>query len=299
MCFAGGDATLASAGARGGSQFPLTPCQEYSRPAQNHVERAPWGHAWPGVSHHANADLDVWGNTVIEHNATAAGVYDESGSADVGGTAAGDQPIIDVAPVIPINSKALATYIFTDGGQVVRQSDGAIVCTAVPSNNCKDEYGWEWEGSGDGWSTNEPIDGDTVYVEGPVNWSGNSGTVADPVNITIIAEGSIHIIDSPDITPASPSLMFVTGGDLKISGSPSMTSGAEGRILVHEQVEIAGWTHIYGQILVENEGEGVDDDIEYDSLVTQNLIEGNPDIDYSGTFVSNVFTVTGWRDVRN
>ena len=51
VCFAGGDATLASAGPRGGSQFPLTPCQEYSRPAQNHVERAPWGHAWPGVSH--------------------------------------------------------------------------------------------------------------------------------------------------------------------------------------------------------------------------------------------------------
>ena len=110
-----------------------------------------------GGSVHANVDLDVWGNTEIEHNATAAGVYDESGSADVGGTAAGNQPTIDVAPVIPSNSKALAKYIFKDSGQVVRQSDGAIVCTAIPSNNCTNDYGWEWEGSGDGWSTGSPI----------------------------------------------------------------------------------------------------------------------------------------------
>ena len=84
--------------------------------------------------------------------------------------------------------------------------------------------------------------------------------------------------------------MFVTDGDLEISGNPDMH--AEGQILIHEQIKLNGNIDLIGQITVE-------DAATVSSLVLANAISGYPQITYNGGLDSDVFAVTGWRDVRD
>jgi hypothetical protein len=123
-------------------------------------------------------------------------------------------------------------------------------------------------------------------VEGPVEIAANS-----TLNITIIAEGSIDLSGSPTLTANTDELLFVTDADLDISGGVETDVVAQGQMLVHEQVSISGNATLGGQLIVE-------DATSLDPLVDVNSISGNVTIDYNGTLGSNLFFVTGWREVR-
>ena len=246
---------------------------------------------------HANTDLEVSGNPSIATSATAADSYSASGNPDIGGVSGGGYPEQSVPPVAAIDYRAVADYILTSGGVVTTQT-GAPICDASDDNDaCKDLYGWTFDDPGWKLGANSGTDG-TYYIEGPATISGNPGSPANPLALTIIAEDSIEISGNPDLTPETPELMFVTDGDLKINGFLRMPLEYEGLMLVHEQLSISGNSTLAGQILVE--------DAENNSgLVDENSISGNPTISYNGTLEGGgggggvaVVTVTAWREVR-
>ena len=116
------------------------------------------------------------------------------------------------------------------------------------------------------------------------------GSNGNPMQITIIAEGSIDISGNQDFEPNTADLQFVTDGDLQITGN--FETHAPGQMLVHEQIRISGNIELIGQLIAEDAATVSD-------LVTQNTISGNVDTTYNGGFSSGSFGVSGWRDIRD
>ena len=233
---------------------------------------------------HSNQNLTVSGSPTIEENATASATYSTSGSPDIGGTGGGGYPNLTIPQVRASDYRDDSDYILNSDGRLEFRATGAVLCDASSNGNaCKAAYAWVYNGS-DGWaisSNNDPLPG-TYYVEGRASISGNINA-----QISLIAEGSIDLSGNCTLQPHSPELLFVTDGDLKITGL--VTSDVlEGQILVHEQLMIAGNPTLAGQILVE-------DGATASTLVTDNVISGNPEIIYNGIAGSSVFTVSAWR----
>ncbi|MBI4486675.1 MAG: hypothetical protein HY655_11750 [Acidobacteria bacterium] len=245
---------------------------------------------------HANGDLTIDGSVTVDSGGmTASGTYD------------GPPPGYGSAPKKPLpeiradDYKDRAGYVLSDDGLIVCNAAGGCTSpSAVPyaygatmcdtgngGNGCRSEYGWEFDGPA-GWSigsAGNPIDG-TFYVEGAATISSSP-----TLTMTIIAEGSIDISGNPTLTSHSNELLFVTDGDLDMSGSPDTNTDVQGQVLVHEQVSLSGTVTIGGQLVVENA-------TSEDPLVDANSVTGNVTINYNGTLGTNLFFVTGWREVR-
>ena len=244
---------------------------------------------------HSNDELYISGNPIISQNATASGAYTESGSPDIGGAFGGGVPTVPVPEIRAIDYKPQADYILTSAGTMTDQG-GAIICNAWADNDaCKNAgYMWKFEGAS-GWNISDqaigaPGDNKTYYLETDVKMSGNPGTLADPLNITIITEGFLEISGNPTLEADTPGLLFVTDKDLVIAGNVTQV-GAEAGILVHEQFKMAGNpSSLAGYILIE-------DAPDVTGLATENLISGNPSITSSnGSAMISGFTVSGWRE---
>ncbi|MGH8636257.1 MAG: hypothetical protein ACREUZ_03885 [Burkholderiales bacterium] len=233
---------------------------------------------------HSNGNLTVTNSaTTISQNATASGTATIHPGANIGGDELGGQSTLPVPPIHAINYKPLADYILTSTGQLLDRDGNVLAC-------CR---GWtfsgvEWSNNSNGGST--ATHGGTYYVEGSARLTGSLGSSSSPVAISIIATGSIEIAGSPDLTPFAPELLFVTDGDLKMSGSLA-TPKVEGQILVREQIDIKGTPDIAGQLLVENAASVFPD-------VVANTISGNLKLTYNGIAGSDQFAVGGWREIR-
>lgn len=233
-----------------------------------------------GASVHANGDLDLnGGSATVAGPITASGTY----TGPAGGT--GGQPEVALPTVRASDYRQQANFILTGDGSV-SLPNGAVLCSAASNQHaCRADYGWSF--SGGIWSVGAvgtPMG--TYYVEGAVE-IGSSATL----QITVIAEGSIDLSGSPTLTANTDELLFVTDGDLDISGGVDTDVIAQGQMLVHEQVSISGNATLGGQLIVDNSPS-------VDPLVDVNSISGNVTIDYNGTLGSNLFFVTGWREIR-
>ena len=245
---------------------------------------------------HANDELYMSGNPIISENATASVAYSSSGSPTIGGESGGGFPIVPVPAIRAIDYKPQADYILTSAGTMTDQG-GAVICNAWADNDaCKNAgYMWKFEGAS-GWNIpNMEIgaagDNATYYLETDAKMSGNPGTLADPLNITIITEGFLEVSGNPTLEADTPGLLFVTDKDLVIAGNVTQV-GAEAGILVHEQFKMSGNpSSLSGNIIIE-------DGPDVTGLATENLISGNPSITSSnaGGMISG-FTVTGWREL--
>ena len=234
---------------------------------------------------HANGDLLINGGSAsMTGTVTASGTYTGSPSG-TGGT-----PELTVLAVSASDYLDDADFILTSTGTMT-DPGGTLLCTASGGmgGDCNE---WDFDSGTGVWSldsNSEPPDG-TYYVEGAVEITGSpGGGKGGPAVLSIIAEGSIDISGNPEITADATDLLFVTDGDLEISGNLE-TDG--GQMLVHEQVKLSGTPEITGQLLVENA-------TSVDTLVTANDISGNVTPTYTGGLGSDTFGVAGWRDVRD
>ncbi|OFW01874.1 MAG: hypothetical protein A3I61_02470 [Acidobacteria bacterium RIFCSPLOWO2_02_FULL_68_18] len=243
------------------------------------------------ASVHSNGDLTVDGGSAsVSGDLTASGEYD----GPAGGS--GGAPEKPLPRIRAEDYKHHAQYVLSDDGLVLCNQSGGCGATAYggtvcdsgnSGNDCRGAYGWQFDGP-DGWSMGSagtPLSG-TFYVEGAARIS-SSPTLA----ITLIAEGSIDISGSPVLTAHTDELLFVTDGDLDISGGVDTDVVAQGQMLVHEQISISGNATLGGQLVVE-------DAASVDPLVENNSISGSVTIDYNGTLGTNLFFVTAWREVR-
>jgi hypothetical protein len=246
---------------------------------------------------HANGDMTIGGSVSTSGDVTASGEYD----GPEGGY--GGQPEKPLPKIRAEDYKHHAGYVLSDEGDVlcnasggctspggVSYAYGATMCDSGNNGNgCRNEYGWEFDGA-DGWAlTNAgtPLNG-AWYVEGKATI-----TASDTMQITVIAEGSIDLSGSPDITPFTNELTFVTDADLNITGGVDTETAvdAQGQMLVHEQISFSGTATLGGQVIVENAPS-------QDPLVESNSISGNVTLNYNGTLGTNLFFVTAWREVR-
>ena len=203
----------------------------------------------------------------------------------MGGIKDGGQPTKALPPIHAIDYKPLADYVLTNAGTMTRVDGTLLTC-------CRD---WNFLGAGLGWRLNSNSNstaaiGGTYYVEGTARLTGSPGSNASPVALSIIATGSIIISGSPDLRPSAPELLFVTNGDLDITGNLE-TPTVEGQMLVREQVSIAGNPNIAGQLIVEGAASLFND-------VTANRITGNLTLTYNGIAGSGTFAVGGWWEIR-
>lgn len=242
---------------------------------------------------HSNGNLTISGSPNIARNATASGTYSTSGSPNIGGQSGGGRPNLTIPPVNAADYRAQADFILEDDGEMVTQA-GATVCNASVDNTaCRVPYGWVYSPAGPSWILNDNNASfqATYYVEGDATISASPGTSLLPLAISLIAEGDIEISGNPIMRPDLPELMFVTNMDLKIAGTLSQPIAFEGQMLVREQLMISGNPTLAGQILVQNVPS-------VSNLVLTNSISGNPSITYNGIVGTNVFVVTGWREIR-
>ena len=245
---------------------------------------------------HANGDLLVRGTPRISGNATATGLYKESGRPRIGGMFGGGYAAITVSTVHAVDYRPDADYIMTSDGRVANPA-GAVLCDAsAVGDTCADVYGWTFNGpargagpAGGAWAfSNADHPGGTFYIEGEAQVSANPGSAVSPVPLTVIAERSIDITGRPHIVPSAQGLAFVTDMDLQLRGRGRYT--IEGQLLVHEQLQIQGRPTIVGQVTVE-------DAPSVGGLVTRNRVSGRATITCDGSVGTRV-GITAWREVR-
>ncbi len=231
---------------------------------------------------HANGDMSISGNPTITQNAFASGTYSTSGSPNVGGSSGGGQPTVTVPEVNASDYLFLATHILTTGGQVQTLDNPSTVANEAATCNAPC---LNWSFSGGNWSIsgNSATSG-TFYAQGTgsVRISGNPGSAKTPIELSIIAEGSIEISGNPYLKPQNSSLyQFVTNGDLKLGGNVDIDpTTVEGQSLVRDQLMISGNPDIRGRIIVKNHTTVSP----IENIVSSSVISGNPEVTYNGTF---------------
>ena len=245
---------------------------------------------------HSNGNLTISGSPNIARNATASGTYSTSGSPNIGGQSGGGRPNLTIPAVNAADHRAQADFILQADGRMMTQAGGLVCDASVNNTACRDlpaRYGWTYSPSGPSWILNDNNASfqATYYVEGDATISASPGSASLPLAISLIAEGDIEISGNPRLRPDLPELMFVTNMDLKIAGTLSQPIAFEGQMMVREQLSISGNPTLAGQILAQNVPS-------VSNLVLSNSISGNPSITYNGIVGTNVFVVTGWREIR-
>jgi hypothetical protein len=203
---------------------------------------------------HANGNISGGGTPVVATQATATGTATGTFKLPDGSNAPklGGQPEIPIPDLFPLDYCAGADYRL--------RADGFIVpaATGIPLDARSVEvFGWKrssgppevkWDLSG-----NSSVDG-TYCVEGNAYVSGNTGTAANPREMSIIATGSIEISGNPYITAEhDDNIMLLAGGDVSISGNPSVgAQNFSGLIYAGAQCKLSGNPAISGQVLCAN-----------------------------------------------
>ena len=241
---------------------------------------------------HSNAALEVGGSADIDGNATASGGYTEIGNPDIGGSTSGSAPGLPVIDIHAVDYRYLADLVLTSGG-VITDLIGGVICDAsADAGACVTAgYTWRYDGA-DGWSANAlgaNADNRTFYAESDLTITGNMGTIGNPWNLTLIAEGNIDISGNGTIEADLPGLLFVTDQDLHFIGGKDQV-GAEAQILVREQAFLAGNVSLLGELVIE-------DAAQISSLVTSSRVGGNASITNNGTLVGTSFRVGSWREL--
>lgn len=172
---------------------------------------------------HSNGSLTIsGGSATITGDASASGALNcASPCSQVAGDETAGAIPLPVPAVRASEYRMYADYLLNSSGQIMCEAaagcgayaDGALVCDAVAdATTCRNTYGWTWNSGSSTWnlSWNTPTNPDgTYYAETDVSISGSPGDAADPVQITIIAVGSIDISGNPDLAPDTPELLFV------------------------------------------------------------------------------------------
>lgn len=152
----------------------------------------------------------------------------------------------EIPPIDPADYAKYAEYTLSRDGKIYRP-DGTVEFDTVGGTNAWGN--WHYEGKSN-WTLDGPANGDegAFYVEGSVTVTGSGGTVGDPIELSLFAEGSVEFAGNFQIESRFGGLLAVARGDVYISGA----STYRGSLLVHEQLKMRGASTLHGVILVEN-----------------------------------------------
>lgn len=232
---------------------------------------------------HANQYLAVQGSTIVQGDATASGGMALSGAAQVSGTTAGDRPKAMIPDVQPEALRGEADYVLHADGRVV-DAFGNLLGNLGGGGSF---YGWTrtadgWQFSGTGV---DPVScAGTFFLEGNVHIAGTgaggtvggSGGGTQTFTMTVVATGNIQMAGNTRLEHSHPSgLLFVSGGDIRLTGTPQLDQHLGGVIAAREQVFIAGTPDIWGAVAAQDKGDA-------SALNDECRVPGTPVITYDG-----------------
>ena len=146
----------------------------------------------------------------------------------------------------------------TSTGAIYRRGSAIPTLTAVTS--ATKYLGWWWTASTKTWNfaTGGTLAPGLVCAEGNVDISGNVGTATMPMQMSIVATGSVKVSGTPYLVPATgDSISIVSGGDVWVSGNPATgATSFEGLIYANAQCYVSGQPSIRGQVLCKDEPTG-------------------------------------------
>jgi hypothetical protein len=207
----------------------------------------------------------------------------------------------------------------SDGKLYTRNAGGGwdFRCNGTNVNPRCSTFGFDWDWSNHNisgvagitgtWNVNSLHACNTLLTNGVANCgqgvyyaensdvtiAGNIGRPPGPPSpfaMTLLVDGSIEISGTPQLAPAllQPKLLFVTNGDLKMTGTANCILSGQAR--VREQFELGGTMTLAGQILVENRYDQSD-------VATENKMYGSATVTNDRLAVYD-FAVAGWREFR-
>jgi hypothetical protein len=259
---------------------------------------------------HANGNLEVDGSSVnVEQNATATGNLVANDGWAAGELTSGGMPRIPVPDIHASTYFNDADFVLHNDGRITNRPGTTTYCNAFSSTQagygtgCRNvtppggtaAFGWRFNGTSLTWDLNpggSAANQATYYSHTDVTVTGSPGTTANPLRITIIAEGDIEVTGNPDLRPEpSSEIQFVTDQDLRLAGDLTIPTAYEGRIMVREQIDFAGTIELAGQVIVQNVPS-------ISTVVVNNEVRGTATLTYNGLIETVAYTVTGWREMQ-
>jgi len=234
---------------------------------------------------HVNGDLVVAGGVSVAGDVTATGQLAVAAPVAIGGRAEGGVPSVAIPETLPLVYRHTADVVLGAEG-LMRSAAGSVLCDAslVP-DACP---GWLF--SAPGWVQQGAVAGGVYYVEGNLDLAGVLGSVAAPVALTALADGSILVTGSLTLQPALPRVLLVAGGDLVVSGN-LVADREEALVAARGGVLIDGTARMAGQVVAEG-AQGVG------SLAAGSAVTGSLALRYTG-LVGHAgdrgVVVAGWR----
>lgn len=276
------------------------------------------------VGVHANGFLDVSGSTSISACLSASGGARISGavSQPAGCAAPGNQVAIEVPMISPRALWVRSQYDMCPDGRVRagpahptlgrtaanRPCTGSIIGDASTTllgwkftGCCDAKMGAKWD-----YDTDFPTDGVFYFFEGSVKIPKSAGTGLDPWHVTLIVEpsgtcpsavgGDVDISGNPTMVAhaGGGNLVVAAGRDLRISGSPQAT----GVFGAHEQIVVSGNPELTESSLLAEDACDSTTSNEHSSFVS-----GNPTITNAGEVATpfygtrNVEVMVGWDEL--
>ena len=156
-----------------------------------------------------------------------------------------DGPNLDPADFCP----AGAEWLLRADGSVLRTSTGAAYA-AQPAPM----FGIR-RGMPAGWMITGPqFPGGKVCADGDVSLAGVTGRPDRPLAITIVATGSVEIVGTPHLVPAtSDSVLIVAGGDVRLAGhSIGGANNFEGLVYAENQCIVNGRPRVASRLVCRN-----------------------------------------------
>jgi hypothetical protein len=198
----------------------------------------------------------------------------------VGGIIDGNRPAVPIPDVNVESWRAKADFLLKPDGHVYDKTGVDL------GTNFKG-----WKLNADGWTFSGAaanLSG-TIFVEGDAKVTG-MGKKSDVLSFTVVSTGDIHMAGNGTFKPYYQSLVFVAGGDIKITGTPNQAF--EGIILAREQIFLAGNPDLRGVIMA------ADQDDSHPLVSGDSKITGNVTLTYNGGLTTDIPIVTNSNKFR-
>lgn len=249
----------------------------------------------PCAGVHANGVLAVSGHPTVDGQATASDAIIMSGTIyDAGGAVV----IPELSGRVEVPEHDPLDYL---GRADYELKDGWVVDVGPPRDSAlatgSGVRGWKWNAGLGAWSlAGNKAEGGTYFAYGDVEVTGNAGSDGAPLEITIIATGSVKVSGNPKIKAAQPDgILILAGGDVDIGGVASgITLSYAGLVYAGSQCQLNGTPSVGGHVLCYDAANppGAAD------LVSDNKVNGTPTVTYDCSGERRRTMVASWWESR-
>jgi len=198
---------------------------------------------------HANGNISGAGGPIVATQATATGTAsgtfklpDNTPAPKLGG-----QPEIGIPDLNPIDYCPGAEYRLLATGNVQTVATGVQVPAAAA--------GWTYNAGTLTWGLAGGGTAPGTYcATGNVAITGNSGSAAVPLRISILATGSISVAGTPYlVADHDDGILLLAAGDVSLAGNPAAgATSYQGMVYAGAQCVAAGNATMFGQLLCGN-----------------------------------------------